>query len=45
MIEGSDVPMTLRLPGSTVAARGDRLHVAPAEGRLHLFSKDTGKRL
>ncbi|MDO8884895.1 MAG: sn-glycerol-3-phosphate ABC transporter ATP-binding protein UgpC [Pseudotabrizicola sp.] len=45
VIEGSDVLMTLRLPGSTVAARGDRLHVAPAEGRMHLFSKETGKRL
>ncbi|MBT9245886.1 sn-glycerol-3-phosphate import ATP-binding protein UgpC [Gemmobacter fulvus] len=45
VIEGSDVLMTLRLSGSTIAARGDRLHVAPAAGRLHLFAKDSGKRI
>ena len=45
VIEGSDVLMTLRLPGNTVAKRGDRLHVAAAEGRIHLFSPETGKRL
>ena len=45
VIEGSDELMTLRLPGSTVAARGDVLRVAPPEGRVHLFAPDTGKRL
>lgn len=45
VIEGSDVLLTLRLQGSTKAARGDRVHVAPAPGRLHLFSVETGKRL
>ena len=45
VIEGSDVLMTLRLPGNTVAKRGDRLHVAAAQGRIHLFSPETGKRL
>lgn len=44
-IEGSDVPMTLRLPGATAAARGQRMRVAPMEGRVHLFAPDTGKRL
>ncbi|MFH5775471.1 sn-glycerol-3-phosphate ABC transporter ATP-binding protein UgpC [Paracoccus sp. NGMCC 1.201697] len=45
MIQGSDVPFTLRLAGNSTAQRGDRIDVLPAEGRLHLFSPQTGKRL
>ncbi|MCU0901082.1 MAG: sn-glycerol-3-phosphate import ATP-binding protein UgpC [Cypionkella sp.] len=45
VIDGSEERVTLRLAGSTAAARGDRIHVAPPEGRWHLFSADTGKRL
>lgn len=45
VIEGSDEMVTLRLPGKTAAAKGDRLHVAPPEGRLHFFSIETGKRV
>ena len=45
VIDGSDVLMTLRLPGNTGAARGQQLRVAPAKGRWHLFSKDNGNRL
>ena len=45
VIEGSEELMTLRLPGSTTAVRGDRIHVAPSQGCLHLFAIDTGKRM
>ena len=45
VIEGSDTPVTLRLSGNTAIARGDRLHVAPFAGRLHVFAPDTGKRV
>jgi sn-glycerol 3-phosphate transport system ATP-binding protein len=45
MIDGSDALVTLRLAGSTGAKRGDRVHVAPKEGRLHLFSAESGKRM
>jgi sn-glycerol 3-phosphate transport system ATP-binding protein len=45
VIEGSDQLITLRLSGTTAAARGDLLHVAPPAGRLHLFAPDTGKRI
>jgi len=45
LIEGTDVPMTVRLPGNSAAKRGDRLAVLPEDGRLHLFSTETGKRV
>ena len=45
LIEGTDVPMTVRLPGNSAAKRGDRLGVLPEGGRLHLFSTETGKRV
>ena len=45
VIEGSDELVTLRLSGNTAIARGDRLHVAPQAGRLHVFAPDTGKRV
>jgi sn-glycerol 3-phosphate transport system ATP-binding protein len=45
VIENSDELVTLRLSGNTVAARGDRLHLTPAAGKLHLFSPQTGKRI
>jgi sn-glycerol 3-phosphate transport system ATP-binding protein len=45
VIEGTDVQMTLRLAGATTAKRGDRVFVRPEPDRLHLFSKDDGKRL
>ena len=45
LIEGTDVPMTVRLPGNSAAKRGDRLGVLPEDGRLHLFSVATGKRV
>ncbi|WP_136649553.1 sn-glycerol-3-phosphate ABC transporter ATP-binding protein UgpC [Paracoccus aeridis] len=44
VIEGTDVPMTVRLPGNSAAKRGDRLGVLPHESRLHLFSVETGRR-
>ena len=45
LIEGSNEVVTLRLSGSTATAPGDRLHVVPSAGRLHLFEVGTGKRL
>lgn len=45
VIEGTDVPMTVRLPGNSAAKRGDCLGVLPEDGRLHLFSAETGKRV
>ncbi|MFT4151311.1 MAG: sn-glycerol-3-phosphate import ATP-binding protein UgpC [Paracoccaceae bacterium] len=45
IIAGSDTPLTLRLPGKTDAARGERLEVAVQPGRFHLFSPQTGLRL
>jgi sn-glycerol 3-phosphate transport system ATP-binding protein len=45
VIGGSAELITLRLAGATKVARGDTLHVAPKQGRLHLFSVDTGKRV
>lgn len=45
VIEGSATPVTLRLEGSTQAGRGDRLHVALAQDRVHLFSPENGRRL
>ncbi|MFT3688896.1 sn-glycerol-3-phosphate import ATP-binding protein UgpC [Paenirhodobacter sp.] len=44
-IAGSDVPMTLRLPGATDLARGDLVTVAPDPSRVHLFDPATGRRL
>jgi sn-glycerol 3-phosphate transport system ATP-binding protein len=45
VIEGSEELVTLRLSGNTAVARGDRLHVGPRAGALHLFSVETGKRI
>ena len=44
-IAGSDVAMTLRLPGTTQAQRGDRLEVVPDPAHLHVFDPETGKRI
>lgn len=45
VISGSEILITLRLPGASTAQRGDRLHVAPLPDRLHLFSVETGRRV
>lgn len=45
MIAGSDVPITLRLPGGTPLDRGDVVRVAADPARLHLFDPETGRRL
>jgi sn-glycerol 3-phosphate transport system ATP-binding protein len=45
VIQNSDTTLTLRLPGNTQAGRGDSLHVALPEGRLHFFSTEDGRRL
>ena len=44
-IAGTDVAMTLRLPGTTQATRGDVVTVAPDPAHLHLFDPETGQRL
>jgi len=45
VVEGTQVPIVVRLAGATRAGRGDRLLVAPASDRLHMFSSETGRRL
>ncbi|UXU74050.1 MULTISPECIES: sn-glycerol-3-phosphate import ATP-binding protein UgpC [unclassified Paracoccus (in: a-proteobacteria)] len=44
MLADSDVPITLRLSGTTAAQRGDRLRVVPDPAHLHLFDPTTGRR-
>lgn len=44
-IAGSDVLMTLRLPGATQAGRGDFINVVPDPAVLHVFDPTSGKRL
>ncbi|MCJ1901724.1 MULTISPECIES: sn-glycerol-3-phosphate import ATP-binding protein UgpC [Paracoccus] len=45
MIEGSDEPLVLRLPGTSGLARGDRVEVAPDPGHLHFFDAQDGRRI
>ncbi|MTH59074.1 sn-glycerol-3-phosphate import ATP-binding protein UgpC [Paracoccus litorisediminis] len=45
VIAGSDAAMTLRLPGTTQAQRGDRVDVAPDPQHLHVFDPTDGRRL
>ncbi|WP_199258638.1 sn-glycerol-3-phosphate import ATP-binding protein UgpC [Paracoccus binzhouensis] len=45
MIEGSEVPMVLRLPGTSRAERGDRIAVVPDPAHLHFFDPETGRRV
>ena len=44
-IAGSDVAITLRLPGTTRAQRGDRVAVMPDPAHLHRFDPESGQRL
>ncbi len=37
--------LVARLPGSSVARAGDVIPLAPQPGSLHLFDRETGKRL
>ena len=45
VIEGSDVQLTLRMPGQNAVSRGDRLRVGLPADRLHFFSVQDGRRL
>ena len=45
VIQGSDIPMTLRLPGTSQAKRGDVVALAPDPAHLHFFDPDTGRRI
>jgi sn-glycerol 3-phosphate transport system ATP-binding protein len=45
LIEGSDALLTLRLPGQTSIARGDRIRVGLPVDRLHFFSVADGQRI
>ncbi|SMO70556.1 sn-glycerol-3-phosphate import ATP-binding protein UgpC [Paracoccus laeviglucosivorans] len=45
LIAGTDVAMTLRLPGTTQATRGDMVTVAPDPAHLHIFDPQTGQRI
>lgn len=45
MVEGSDQPMVLRLPGTSPAARGDRIAVVPDVAHLHVFDPQIGTRV
>ncbi|ARC36899.1 sn-glycerol-3-phosphate import ATP-binding protein UgpC [Paracoccus yeei] len=44
-IAGSDVAITLRLPGTTRTQRGDRVAVMPDPAHLHRFDPESGQRL
>ena len=37
--------MTLRLPGTSQARRGDVIEVAPDPAHLHFFDAETGRRI
>ena len=37
--------MTLRLPGTSQAKRGDVVALAPDPAHLHFFDPDTGRRI
>ena len=45
VVEGSEELIVLRLPGSSTAARGDRIEVVPDPAHLHVFDPDTGRRI
>ncbi len=44
-IQGTDVAMTLRLPGSSNAERGQVIAVVPDTRQLHLFDPESGQRI
>jgi sn-glycerol 3-phosphate transport system ATP-binding protein len=44
-LPGAEANLVARLPGATPVRLGERITVAPAAGSLHLFDRDTGKRL
>ncbi len=44
-IEGTDVAMTLRLPGTSTAERGQTVAVVPDTRQLHLFDPESGRRI
>ncbi|SIQ80608.1 carbohydrate ABC transporter ATP-binding protein, CUT1 family [Paracoccus thiocyanatus] len=45
MIEGSDEPLVLRLPGTSGLGRGDRVEVVPDPAHLHFFDPQDGRRI
>ena len=45
LVQGSDQPMVLRLPGTSPAARGDCIAVVPDPAQLHVFDPQTGARI
>ena len=42
---GDETMLVARLPGTTAVRLGERITVAPSRDSLHLFDRDTGKRL
>jgi sn-glycerol 3-phosphate transport system ATP-binding protein len=40
-----DTDVTVRLPGNAPVKAGDTLKLAAAPGRLHVFDRETGRRL
>ncbi len=45
VIQGSDAPVTLRLPGTSRAERGQVIAVVPDTRHLHVFDPETGQRM
>ena len=45
VIRGSETPMTVRLPGTSQAKRGDVIELVPDPAHLHFFDADTGRRI
>ena len=45
LVEDTDLAMVLRLPGTSPAARGDRIGVVPDMAHLHFFDPETGRRI
>ncbi|MTH33547.1 sn-glycerol-3-phosphate ABC transporter ATP-binding protein UgpC [Paracoccus limosus] len=44
-IAGSEMPLVLRLPGSTRAQRGERIDLRPDPAQIHLFDPADGRRM
>ena len=44
-IQGTEAHLTARLPGVAQARPGDTIYLRPADGEVHLFDRETEKRL
>jgi sn-glycerol 3-phosphate transport system ATP-binding protein len=44
-IQGTEAHLTARLPGVAQARPGDMIYLRPADGEVHLFDRETEKRL